>query len=379
MFKKVFINWFFNLKLGTLAIFIFVIVTIATMALVNYNNYIKEYKDLYNKIDVKQEKILDLLSNAIVVPLWSDNKEIAKKIVSLIADNNTIVEITIQNKHKVFIHSYFPQRAVGTILTKKRSIIAEEHTLGEVILRVSTNEIEKKLADYIKNSLMLFVFQLILFVLIIAIAYYFKIYKPMKTLLSMTNDIKKQNFSTNYEWQYNDELNQLGKSFQETKEIISKLIITDNLTNTNNRFMLENSLKNLLEEHKNRPLSIAFFDIDEFKRINDLYGFEKGDNLLKALTSYVTKEKRKVDILGRWNGTEFLLIFPNYKLEEAYAVTKNMQETIYNSTLIPALHVTCSFGVTSYMHDEELPVLLKRCDKALFMAKAEGKNRVITL
>lgn len=379
MFKKVFIDWFFNLKLSFLALFVFIIVTLTTMIVVNHNNYTKEYEDLYNKLHVKQEKILDLLSSAIVVPLWNDNKEIAEKIVSAIADNSTIVEITIKNEHKVFIHNYFPKRAIGTILTKRRSIRAEDLILGEVILRVSTNTLESKLAKHRKNTFLLFIFQLMFFMPIMASVYYLKIYKPMQNLLSMTNDIKRRNFSTTYEWKYNDEFNQIGKSFQETKDIISKLIITDNLTNTNNRFMLENSLKNLIKEHKTKPLSIAFFDIDEFKRINDLYGFEKGDNLLKALTSYISKEKRDIDILGRWNGTEFLLIFPNYKIEEAYAVTKNMQETIYNTTLIPALHITCSFGVTSYLDDEGLSSFLKRCDKALFMAKVEGKNRVITI
>lgn len=381
MFKKNFINWFFNLKLNSLAISTFVATLFITMLVTNYITFVNEKKILFNNLQNEQEKILAVLSSSMLMPLLSNEQKIANQIVKSITINNNIVEITIKKFEKVFVHQYFPTRAIGKILTQKQNITFDNKTIGEITLRVSTNRIEKTIFLYMKENLKLFLFQLITTIPLIMIFYYYKVSKPVQKLLTLSNDIKNKKFSSSYEWKYEDELNQIGKSFEETKSIIFQLIITDSLTGIYNRFMLEKSLNEILKEstQTNKTFSITFFDVDDFKKINDSYGYEKGDKLLQALTIFVTANIDKNDIFGRWSAEEFLIIHPNKLIEEAYSISKNLQESINNKTLIPALHITCSFGISCYDGEEDIASLLKRCDKALFISKVQGKNRVITL
>lgn len=346
------------------------------MMITNYIVFVNEQKVLLQNLKNEKARIVSVLSSSIIMPLISNDKEIALKIVNSITTNKDVVEITIKDLEDVFIHQYFPKRATGKIFTKKQQITIDNNHLGEVILRVSTKQIDKTIFSYLKENFVLFLFQLLFSILFIAVLYYYKISKPVKNLLKLADDIKNEDFTQNYEWKYKDELNQIGKSFEEAKSIISKLIITDSQTGIYNRFMMEKSLNDLSTDQN---FSITFFDIDDFKKINDTYGYQQGDKLLHALAVFVSQNIDENDIFGRWSAEEFLIIHPNKSIEEAYAISKNIQESLNYKNLIPALNITCSFGVSSYEKNELLESTLKRCDKALFMAKAQGKNRVVTL
>jgi len=348
------------------------------MLITNYIIFVNEQKVLQHDLKNYQNRVLTLLSNAIPMPLINNETKIANKIINSIITNPNIVEITIKNSNKIFIHKYFAKRATGKIFTKKKEITFNNKHIGEVTLIVSTNNIEKTIFLYIKKNFQLFLYQLIFTVPLIIILYYYKIAKPVKNLLNLANDIKNENFSQTYKWKYKDELSKIGKSFEETKNTISKLITKDSLTGVNNRFMMDKSLNEIVDK-KNQNFSITFFDIDDFKKVNDSYGYETGDKLLKALCLFIAENIDNKDIFGRWSAEEFLIIHQNKQIEEAYAISKNLQESINNTTLIPALHITCSFGVSSYDGNENVESILKRCDKALFISKAQGKNRVITL
>lgn len=126
----------------------------------------------------------------------------------------------------------------------------------------------------------------------------------------------------------------------------------------------------------NNDLSIIFFDIDHFKKVNDTYGHDTGDVVLKQLASSIEENLRKEDIFARWGGEEFIILLPNLNLKQTLQVAKKLQEKIR------ALHfefgsVTCSFGVTQCTPlDTTEEVCIKRVDELLYKAKESGRDRI---
>ncbi|GBE03445.1 putative diguanylate cyclase YdaM [bacterium BMS3Abin09] len=120
-----------------------------------------------------------------------------------------------------------------------------------------------------------------------------------------------------------------------------------------------------------RPLSVIMLDIDHFKAYNDTHGHNKGDNALVDVAKVLLKESREIDLAVRYGGEEFLVLLPETDLEGARDVAERIRQTIEATT-----NVTVSLGVTSYhekMHQEEIVI---KADKALYMAKNNGRNRV---
>ncbi len=161
---------------------------------------------------------------------------------------------------------------------------------------------------------------------------------------------------------------------------ITEIATYDSLTGAYNRSTMNELLTYELErsKRKNKPLSIIFLDIDDFKFVNDRYGHEKGDLVLRRVVELMGKKLRKSDRLGRWGGEEFLVMLPETNKEEAALVAEKLREVIsmdmYN---IPST-VTCSFGVASREDDENFESMIARADACLYKAKKEGKNRVVS-
>jgi diguanylate cyclase (GGDEF)-like protein len=152
---------------------------------------------------------------------------------------------------------------------------------------------------------------------------------------------------------------------------VHKIANYDKLTQIYNRNALSKELKKLIE---NRG-SIIYFDIDHFKKINDTYGHEKGDFVLKELAKLVKNNLRKDDIFGRWGGEEFLILLPHTSYEEALKVVEKLRKII-ESHDFDGLKVTASFGVTYVKKDDNEESLLQRADEALYEAKNSGRNQV---
>jgi diguanylate cyclase (GGDEF)-like protein len=152
---------------------------------------------------------------------------------------------------------------------------------------------------------------------------------------------------------------------------ILKIANYDKLTQIYNRNALSKELKELLE---NRG-SVIYFDIDHFKKINDTYGHEKGDFVLKELAKVVKENLRKNDIFGRWGGEEFLILLPNSSYEETLKVAEKLRKIIENHDF-GGIKVTVSFGVTYVKKDDNEETLLQRVDEALYEAKNNGRNQV---
>ena len=157
---------------------------------------------------------------------------------------------------------------------------------------------------------------------------------------------------------------------------LKKLVNIDSLTGIFNRHMLDATLDNeiaLVERHGN-PLCVIFFDIDEFKNINDRYGHKVGDSILKELSKLITKTIRKSDVFGRWGGDEFLLILLETKEEDALVFAEHLDKVIQEHHFKQNVSISCSFGVTCYKEGDTRQSMMSRVDRYFYSAKRDGNN-----
>ncbi len=140
----------------------------------------------------------------------------------------------------------------------------------------------------------------------------------------------------------------LKKYFEYLK--ISKLATIDELTGLKNKREIIENLRRELAVRKYRDLSIIFFDLDNFKRINDEYGHQVGDKLLSSIGKLLKSSIRPYDIIGRYGGDEFVIILPDSDIEQAFDVTKILSKLLLNNKLIHndrVISISSSFGVAS--------------------------------
>jgi len=154
----------------------------------------------------------------------------------------------------------------------------------------------------------------------------------------------------------------------------------DTLTNAYNREHFEKSIYSLIDEAKRADLrlGVLIFDIDHFKEVNDTYGHNTGDVILKQLVKTVHHAIRAEDMLIRWGGEEFLLLAKTQSLNTLYKLAEHIRLTIENTSFEEVGEITCSFGATLYQEDEMIEDTVRRADVALYEAKRSGRNRVLT-
>lgn len=129
----------------------------------------------------------------------------------------------------------------------------------------------------------------------------------------------------------------------------------------------------------NGELSLILIDIDHFKQVNDTYGHQAGDSVLRQLPDLIKKGLRLYDILGRYGGEEFLIVLPNAKLIEANVVAERIRNYVAEETINykkQSLSVTISLGVSTITPGTNLTEAIHLADQALYLAKEKGRNRV---
>lgn len=177
----------------------------------------------------------------------------------------------------------------------------------------------------------------------------------------------------------------LLKEISERKHVERMLEETsriDYLTNTLNRRAMSRRLEQLVSQSERgcNSFCIILLDIDHFKQVNDSYGHDTGDQVLKYVVKQLKSQIRAADELGRWGGEEFLILCPDTKHSEALSLAQRLCDDLANSpmTLIDKqLQVTASFGVSLFQPGELLVNCLKRTDYALYAAKSNGRNCVV--
>ena len=159
---------------------------------------------------------------------------------------------------------------------------------------------------------------------------------------------------------------------------LEKLATTDRLTQVFNRTKFHEVMKIELERVKryNHPLSMVMFDIDHFKKVNDIYGHSVGDYVLQTLTQIVREILREIDYLVRWGGEEFIIITPETNIEKAEVLAERIRRATEDYTFDQAGKITISLGVAQFKKNDTEDTFIKRVDDAMYQAKQKGRNRV---
>lgn len=165
------------------------------------------------------------------------------------------------------------------------------------------------------------------------------------------------------------------KVVQRTQEL-ERLASRDPLTNLLNRREIVRVLDIEIERaHRQKtPLSVLMLDLDNFKSINDNFGHQVGDSVLRSSADSLVDVGRKTDFAGRIGGEEFLILLPNTGYATALQLAERYRSSIENST--DNIHYTCSIGVAELRFGEQADNLMQRADQALYAAKNSGRNNV---
>ena len=189
----------------------------------------------------------------------------------------------------------------------------------------------------------------------------------------------------------NDELLIRAKSLIKVKELrdkISQVSTTDELTGLHNRKYLHERLEQEISRSKRygTKLSCLLFDLDFFKVVNDIYGYDWGDVLLRSIADKLKQLIRKEDILTRYGDEEFLVILPNTSEDNAFLFAERFRRDIERMEFIPAGEeerhpITISGGISTYPClenvEEDVNTIIRYAEHALYNAKKRGKNKIV--
>lgn len=178
-----------------------------------------------------------------------------------------------------------------------------------------------------------------------------------------------------------EEIQERTKQLKEANLRLEQLANTDRLTNISNRMSLDAELDEHLRraEASGSPLSLILLDVDHFKEVNDQFGHQSGDLVLRE-TAYLLKEgMHKEHMVGRWGGEEFLVISPETGTVEALEIAESLRQKLEMHSFSEVGQMTASFGVATYMEGDTYESLLARCDEALYEAKEKGRNQVLSI
>ena len=167
------------------------------------------------------------------------------------------------------------------------------------------------------------------------------------------------------------------KKIQEINEKLEMATQTDVLTGLYNRRKAMDELEkqfDLAKRYKTM-FTVGMLDIDHFKRINDNYGHNTGDAVLREFSGIMQAKLRTSDFIGRWGGEEFILILPHTKPADAIGLFERLQADIRNHLFADSINVAFSAGLCGYSNDSNIGKIINCADKALYIAKEKGRDR----
>ncbi len=177
-----------------------------------------------------------------------------------------------------------------------------------------------------------------------------------------------------------DEIKRLAQDGKKMARAIKQLVEYDALTDIYNRRYAERTMESMREDFKvtGAQLCVSIGDIDFFKKVNDTYGHEVGDIVLKEVAAVLKKRMATEGFAARWGGEEFLLVFKNKSLEDSAELLESIMEDI-RLIKIPGTNkcLAMSFGLTLMSMEEPVDESLKRADNNLYEAKESGRNRIV--
>ncbi|WP_223788659.1 diguanylate cyclase domain-containing protein [Marinicella meishanensis] len=199
-------------------------------------------------------------------------------------------------------------------------------------------------------------------ILLVGIMYHLLIRKMNKKLLAQ-----------------NAELQSLKAALTETNQELVFLTNHDLLTQIHNRHYFNQLLERLSSKKINsNSFCMVFFDLDHFKSINDRFGHQVGDRVLKQLTATIRPLLGDKHVFIRWGGEEFVILCQDTNELSARRLCLEIKQALDDLSIDPVGHITCSFGIASKQADESIMQCIERADRAMYQAKANGRNQIIT-
>ncbi len=401
IFSLLFLFYFITTKLITdLENYTFnFFVSISNYLSSRFKSYIQYEQFQALEIIVKQELENNKLEQSLVGTFFFNNE---KKIIfyySNVKDLNVPLDLNnlsdslktklvrINKKKYLLIHLPIKQVIISDI---------EEHqTVGYLVTVFSLENLDKRINFVYFISIVTFgsIILIYIFFLFFLIS---QIYLPINYLNKMILEIKKQRFKLEEKKFLFKEFSNLQKAFLEMGKVIEQQLImlealasNDPLTTVYNRrafekfynatFIKNNMYKSL---GLDASFSVIMIDVDNFKKINDTYGHDIGDKVLKTLGTFLNSKRRKSDIVARYGGEEFVIILSDTDKIDALKFSINLLENIKENIKIPvnellAITITVSIGVSVFPYDSEnKDNLIKIADENLYHTKTNGKNGV---
>ena len=163
---------------------------------------------------------------------------------------------------------------------------------------------------------------------------------------------------------------------------LQKEVITDTLTGVYNRYFINYQIDMCINEFNtfNTPFGILFIDIDHFKNVNDTYGHDVGDEVLKAVSKTIELNIRQFDYIGRYGGEEFVVILRHITIDNLFKVAEKLRILVQEAEIKDKdkrISVTVSIGCSQYIKSLTKEKLIKSADKLLYEAKETGRNKVM--
>jgi len=181
-----------------------------------------------------------------------------------------------------------------------------------------------------------------------------------------------------------EELHERERELLEANERLRYMSQTDGLTGLDNRRHLEDRLREMFEHAKrlNEPFACVMCDLDRFKSVNDSYGHQAGDAVLKQFARILRHEVREIDRVGRYGGEEFMLLLPGTVLDAGVTFAERVRKQVEANKFTfgdTSICRTASFGVSAWPHPRivDCDGLMRAADDALYVAKELGRNRVV--
>lgn len=177
----------------------------------------------------------------------------------------------------------------------------------------------------------------------------------------------------------NASLLEAEQALREKNQQLQEASVRDKLTGVFNRYHLDAMLFKEFERYQryHRPFSIVMFDLDHFKQVNDKFGHQAGDEVLRRFCEIVLKNIRQSDTFGRWGGEEFMLICPDTVAKDAFIVADKVRAALAGATLYDGLVQTVSGGIRDSVGCGSIDQQISGADNNLYQAKSAGRNRIV--
>ncbi len=349
----------------------------------------------YEKKECHQELVQNLhhntkiLAETLAEPVAFFSPQEGLRVAQMIALNENVVEISVYSEiyQMSLVHIDIPERRQGELLSHEQTVSLDGEVVGRVRMTVTANTIIKDIfSPFLKKILVIFLGMSVLGFLSMGVAFRKYLVLPMGKLLIQAGKIGQGNMEDSFIWQGNDDFAILGKTIEAMRE---KLFLrfrkihlearTDELTGISNRrdFLEKVELALALSRKQNQPFSLIMFDLDNFKSINDGYGHAVGDQVLHIVSFSMKQNLRQGDLFARWGGEEFLLALPGTSQTQACQLAEKLRQVISISNYPEKIHVTASFGVVEAKDGQLFQTLVDEVDEAMYMAKKQGKDRVV--